>query len=291
MTAVPRVPVAPGLAAITAETDILLVDVWGVLHNGIRAHVAAGDALSQFRARGGTVVLVSNAPRSSAIVIPFLDGMGVPRSAYDGVVTSGDVSRNYLAGVGEKNLFYIGPPKDRTIFAGLPIRETAVAQADLVLCAGFEDDEKETPLDYVPRLSACLARNLTMVCANPDLVVERGHALVWCAGAIAEKYEKMGGDVIWTGKPHRIIYDAALTMARMTRNEDVPLARVMAIGDAIRTDVAGARGIGVRVLMTADGIHGGALLDDARHVSIAKADAFFSEAEFVPDHVIARLTP
>lgn len=291
MIAAPRVPVASGLAEITAETDTLLVDVWGVLHNGIRAHAAAGEALTQFRSRGGTVVLVSNAPRGSDIVIPFLDSMGVPRSAYDGMVTSGDVSRSYLASAGKRTLYYIGPPKDRTVFAGLPIQETPVAEAELALCAGFEDDERETPHDYVPRLSACLARNLTMVCANPDLVVERGHTLVWCAGAIAEKYEKMGGTVIWTGKPHRIIYDAALTMARTTRNADVPLSRVMAIGDAIRTDVAGARGLGVRVLMTADGIHGGALLDDARNVSSVKSEAFFSEAEFVPDHVIARLTP
>ena len=164
-------------------------------------------------------------------------------------------------------------------------------QADIVLCTGFEDDENETPLDYVPRLEACLARNLVMVCANPDLVVERGHTLVWCAGAIAGKYEKMGGRVVWTGKPHGIIYDAALEMARLTRNMDIPRARIMAIGDATRTDIAGARGLGVRALMTADGIHGSALLDERRDVDLAKAAAFFAQADYVPDFMIARLTP
>lgn len=284
-----NVPVAPGLAAITGDIDFLIVDVWGVLHNGIRAHVAAGEALTQFRRRGGTVVLVSNAPRGSQIVIPFLDGMGVPRSAYDGVVTSGDVARHHLAQSGPKNLFYIGPAKDRSVFASLPVTETAVAEADLVLCTGFEDDERETPEDYLARLEACRARDLPMICANPDLIVERGSQLVWCAGSIAERYEAMGGTVIWTGKPHRVIYDAALEMAQMTRNAPVPRERTMAIGDALRTDVAGARGLGVRVLMTADGIHGADLLDDQRNVDLAKASTFYARTDVRPDYVIARL--
>ncbi|MGL4496071.1 MAG: TIGR01459 family HAD-type hydrolase, partial [Beijerinckiaceae bacterium] len=270
------VPVAPGLAALTAGKHLLLVDVWGVLHNGITAHAAAGEALTQFRARGGTVILVSNAPRASDLVIGFLDGMGVPRSAYDGVVTSGDVARHVLSQAPERTLHYIGPPRDRSVFAGLPLQETDVAQAELVLCAGLEDDENETAADYDARLSACRARNLTMICSNPDLIVERGAKLVWCAGAIAERYQKIGGQVIWTGKPHRIIYEAAIDMARQTRNTEISAAQMMAIGDALRTDVAGARTLGIDVLMTADGIHGHDLLDERRFVDAAKAAAFFA---------------
>lgn len=285
------VPVAAGLATLTAGIDCLLVDVWGVLHNGVRAHAAAGEALTQFRQRGGTVVLVSNAPRGSHLVVPFLDSLGVPRAAYDGVVTSGDVARHYLARSAARTLHYIGPDKDRSLFDGLAFQETPVAQADLVLCAGLENDEAETPDDYRPTLAACHARGLPMVCANPDLIVERGHQLIWCAGAIAEIYEAMGGTVIWTGKPHGLIYEAALEMARNTRNADIPRSRIMAIGDALRTDVAGARALGVRVLMTADGIHGADLLNADRNIDSAKADAFFARAAIRPDHVIARLLP
>ncbi|WP_342359197.1 TIGR01459 family HAD-type hydrolase [Terrarubrum flagellatum] len=283
------VPVASGLSSLVQDIDLLLVDVWGVLHNGLAAHPAAGDALTKFRARGGFVVLVSNAPRGGDIVVGMLDRLGVPRTAYDGVVTSGDVSRAILARERPETLAYIGPDKDRVVFAGLKIRETDIAAADIALCTGLFNDEGETPDDYRAQLEACLARNLTMICANPDLIVERGAELLWCAGAIADKYERMGGRVVWTGKPHRVIYDAALDLAGLTLKKPIDLSRVMAIGDAIRTDVAGAAGLGVRSLMIADGIHAKDLFRGQRAIDAEKAQAFFATAEFKPDAAMARL--
>ncbi len=283
------IPIAAGLSTLVEDVDLLLVDVWGVLHNGLAAHPAASDALQTFRARGGFVVLVSNAPRGAELVIPFLDRLGVPRAAYDGVVTSGDVARAVLARGEHKTLLYVGPDKDRSVFAGLPIRETGLEEATVALCTGLVDDETETPDDYAPMLAQCATRGLPMICANPDLVVERGAQLIWCAGAIAERYEAIGGRVTWTGKPHRAVYDAAFEIATLTRGRHVDRARVMAIGDAIRTDVAGARGIGVRSLMIADGIHAQELLGTDREIDAAKASRFFAAAATAPDAVMARL--
>lgn len=282
--------ISDGLSSLVPDTDLLIVDVWGVLHNGLAAHPAAGDALARYRAGGGFVMLVSNAPRAGEIVVAFLDRLGVPQSAYDGVVTSGDLSRSILARSDYQSLAYFGPDRDRSLFAGLAVRETAIADADILLCAGLNDDENETPADYVDRLAQAKARNLPMICANPDLVVERGPKLLWCAGAIAEDYETLGGEVIWNGKPHAPIYEAALDIAQLSRGRAIPRDRIMAIGDAIRTDIAGARRLGVRSLMIADGIHAHDLLDDARRIDEAKADLFLGEAAFKPDALAARLT-
>lgn len=278
------------LSELTSGVELLLVDVWGVLHNGLAAHPAASDALARYRAQGGFVMLVSNAPRGGELVVEFLNKLGVPHDAYDGVVTSGDVSRSLLARGDYATLAYFGPDKDRSIFAGLSVRETPIAEAEVALCAGLADDETETPDDYVDRLEECRARNLPMICANPDLVVERGPQLIWCAGAIAEAYEKMGGAVIWTGKPHRAIYDAAIEIATLSLGHAIAPERIMAIGDAIRTDIAGAHGLGVRSLMTADGIHAHDLLNCARIVDADKASAFLSSATHQPSAMTARLT-
>ncbi|MBN9060928.1 MAG: TIGR01459 family HAD-type hydrolase [Rhizobiales bacterium] len=282
-------PIVHGLSGLVSGIDILLVDVWGVLHNGLAPHPAAGEALARFRRGGGFVTLVSNAPRESARVVEFLDGLGVTREAYDAVVTSGDITRTMLAQGKHRTLAYFGPDRDRSLFANLPLRETPIADAEIVLCAGLDDDETETPADYAGRLAECRARALPMICANPDLVVERGPRLIWCAGAIAEDYEKIGGAVAWTGKPHGMIYDAALDIAALSRRAPADRGRVMAIGDAIRTDVAGAHRLGVRSLMIADGIHARDLLGEDGQVDAAKAELFLGEAAFRPTAIAARL--
>lgn len=244
-----------GLRPLSARYDLLLCDIWGVVHNGVAAFAAASDALSRFRQRGGTVVLVSNAPRPAESILPQLDGLGVPRAAYDSVVTSGDGTRAALVERAREAVHHIGPERDLPLFAGLPLRFAPLDDAAAVVCTGLLDDQRETAEDYRERLELMRSRGLPMICANPDLVVERGDRLVPCAGAVAALYEEMGGAVIYTGKPHRPIYEASLERAAAIAGKPIDPARVLAIGDAIRTDIAGAAAFGIDAILIAGGIH------------------------------------
>jgi HAD superfamily hydrolase (TIGR01459 family) len=246
-------PVA-GLKALAGRYDALLCDVWGVIHNGVAAHRAASDALLRFRERG-VVILVSNAPRPADVILPHLDSLGVPRGAYDGVLTSGDLSRQALVERAGQAVHHLGPERDRPLFDGLTLTFAPAETADLVICTGLFDDERETAEDYRARLEAMRARDLPMICANPDIVVERGGQLIPCAGAIAALYEEMGGSVLYTGKPHRPIYEAALERVAAAAGRSIGPARVLAIGDAIRTDIRGAAAFGLDALLIAWGIH------------------------------------
>jgi HAD superfamily hydrolase (TIGR01459 family) len=235
--------------------DAVLCDVWGVVHNGVRAFPAAGEALTRFRERGGTVMLISNAPRPGNWVMRSLDDLGVVRQAYDGIVTSGDLARNYVSGRPGETVFHIGPERDLGIFDGLDIRFGALAEADYAICSGLFDDDRETPEDYRALLGEMRTRDLFMVCANPDLVVERGDRLVYCAGSVADLYATLGGEVLYAGKPHRPIYEAALARIAALRATSPDPARVLAIGDSVRTDLAGAHGFGIDCLFVTRGIH------------------------------------
>src|SRR5258706_5781068 len=198
---------------VAPRYDVVLCDIWGVVHDGIAAHAQACDALMRSRADGGTVVLVTNAPRPSPWVVHQLGRLGVPADAYDDVMTSGDLTREVVAGRVGGAVFHIGPQRDISIFDGLDVRLTPVATADYVVCSGLFDDTQETPDDYRDLMATIRGRGLFMVCANPDLVVERGDERVYCAGAIADLYATMGGEVLYAGKPHRPIYDAGLAKA------------------------------------------------------------------------------
>ncbi|MGO4572960.1 TIGR01459 family HAD-type hydrolase [Microvirga sp. 2TAF3] len=255
MTASTRPALVDGLQPIADRYDLLLCDVWGVLHNGIKAYEPASEALTRFREGGGRVVLVSNAPRPGTSVGIQLDGFGVPRTAYDSIVTSGDLTRLSIEERLGQVVHHIGPPRDMPIYDGLDIRFGGIGEADYVVCSGFTNDEKETVEDYRARLEAMLARRLLMVCANPDLIVERGNVIVPCAGTLALAYEEMGGDVYYAGKPHAPIYECAIAVAARLSGRDIPKDRVLAIGDAIRTDIAGAAGYGIDSLLIARGIH------------------------------------
>jgi HAD superfamily hydrolase (TIGR01459 family) len=255
MTATLRPALVEGLQPLAGRYDLVLCDVWGVLHNGVKAYEAASEALTRFRAGGGRVVLVSNAPRPGSAVGTQLDGFGVPRSAYDAIVTSGDLTRIAIQERLDKVVHHIGPPRDMPIYQGLDVRFGSIEEADYVVCSGFDDDETETAEDYRPRLAAMLKRRLWMVCANPDLVVERGQTMVPCAGAIAQLYEEMGGQVYYAGKPHAPIYEKAIAVASELNGRMLPKDKVLAIGDAIRTDIAGAVGYGIDSLLIARGIH------------------------------------
>jgi HAD superfamily hydrolase (TIGR01459 family) len=277
-------------ADIAGDYDLILCDVWGVLHDGLNAFPAAGEALTRFREKGGRVVLVSNAPRPGTLVTRQLDDYGVPRTAYDDIRTSGDLSRAIVAENGARPFHHIGPERDLGLFRELEGRATALDEADYVVCTGLFDDETETAEDYAETLAAMRARDLLMVCANPDLVVERGHQLIVCAGAIAAAYEDLGGRTITPGKPHRPIYDAALALGEELLGRSVDRRRVIGVGDAIRTDVAGGHGAGIDTLLVARGIH--ALELGASHDRIDPdfALAWAAAQPVRPTHVIHDLT-
>jgi HAD superfamily hydrolase (TIGR01459 family) len=255
MTAPVRPALVEGLQPLSDRYDLVLCDIWGVLHNGLKAYEAAGEALTRFRDGGGLVVLVSNAPRPGASVGAQLDGFGVPRSAYDAIVTSGDLTRLAIEERLRQVVHHIGPPRDLPMFEGLDIRFGSIDEADYAVCSGLENDEVESAADYLPRLDAMLRRDLLMICANPDLLVERGHRIVPCAGAIGLAYEEIGGRVYYAGKPHRPIYERALALAADLAGREIAKPRVLAIGDAIRTDIAGAAAFGIDSLLIARGIH------------------------------------
>src|SRR5262245_39080780 len=206
-------------ATLAPHYDAVLSDVWGVIHNGVAAFPAASDALARFRLKGGAVSLISNAPRPGAQVIQMLDRMGVPRTAYDAIVTSGDVTRAMVTQRPGEPFYLIGPERDHTIFTGLDAPFSTPEQAKYVICTGLFNDEVETPDDYAEQLAALRARNLFMICANPDIVVERGDKLVYCAGALADAYAALGGEVYYAGKPHRPLYDMALGEIARARAE------------------------------------------------------------------------
>ena len=211
MTAIPTLA---GLAEVADRYDLILCDVWGVLHDGQTAHGPAGAALIRFRGLPGPrprrVVLVSNAPRPGDGVGRILDRFGVPREAYDAILTSGDLTRDLIAQRPGARIRHLGPERDLGIFQGLDLSLVPEAEADLVVCTGLFDDRSETADDYRPELTRLAARGLTMICANPDLVVESGNRLIPCAGLLAAAYAEVGGAVIYAGKPHRPVYEAAL---------------------------------------------------------------------------------
>ena len=241
------------LSAITAGYQLVLSDVWGVLHNGVDAFPAACVALADARKAGVTVVLITNSPRPAPGVIEQLRVLGVPDEAYDRIVTSGDVTRRLIA-EGPNRVFLLGPERDMPLLEGLDVTVTGEESAEAIVCTGFFDDEKEVPEDYHDMLSRFVARGAPLICANPDLVVERGHRIIPCAGAVAAYYEQLGGSTRIAGKPHRLIYEAALAAAREVRGE-IDMARVIAVGDGMPTDVKGALSYGLDLLYISGGIH------------------------------------
>jgi HAD superfamily hydrolase (TIGR01459 family) len=249
------IPIISSVAALADESDAWICDVWGVLHNGAKSFRAASDACMRFRERGGVVVLLSNAPRPAASVLPYLDGLGVPREVFDAIITSGDLARKLVRERRADPLFHLGPERDLPLFDGLGVRFTDASYARLVVCTGLFDDVHETPEAYSATLGALASRNIPMICANPDLTVERGERLVYCAGALAEAYERLGGPVTYAGKPHLPVYALVMEEIEKLKGSAVPKERILAIGDGIRTDIRGAANAGVPSLFIASAIH------------------------------------
>jgi HAD superfamily hydrolase (TIGR01459 family) len=272
---------------LAPDYDVLLCDVWGVVHNGVTAFPHACDALMRARARGAAVILITNAPRQSTVVARQLEKMHVPREIYDAIVSSGDVTRAVIEARPGQSLFHLGPERDRSMFTGFKV--APLETADYVVCSGLDNDDVETPENYRARLETMLARKLFMVCANPDVVVERGDKLVYCAGSLADLYATMGGEVLYAGKPYRPIYNMALAKAQAAAGRKVAASRVLAIGDSVRTDLKGARTAGVDFLFVTSGIHAEELGGRERPDSNALS-ATFAAAGGRPKAVMRELT-
>lgn len=239
---------------LTGQYDVLFCDVWGVVHNGVSAYPAAIDALKRARAKGVTVILVTNSPRPHQGVEAQMLLLGVPEDAYDRVVTSGDVTRDLIA-EGPRKVFHIGNERELSIYDGLGVELVEEFEASGVVCTGLFDDEVETPENYTELLTRLRSRDLPFICANPDIMVERGARLIWCAGALARDYGQLGGRTFIAGKPHRPIYEAALHAAEEIRGSSIDKSRILGIGDGVLTDVKGAAGFGLDVLYISGGVH------------------------------------
>jgi HAD superfamily hydrolase (TIGR01459 family) len=235
--------------------EVVLSDIWGVVHNGLEAFPEACEALHTYRQRGGTVILITNAPRPADSVQRQLRKLGVADETYDAIVSSGDLTRHFVSDHPGKKMFWLGPERDNSIYRGLEAEIGPLEQADYIVCTGLFDDETETPEDYRAMMLQARERKLPLICANPDIVVERGDRLIYCAGAIAELYRELGGEVTFYGKPHRPIYERAMALAAERRGHPAPLDRVLAIGDSVRTDLTGALGFGIDCLFVTRGIH------------------------------------
>jgi HAD superfamily hydrolase (TIGR01459 family) len=250
-----------GLGDISDRYDAILCDIWGVLHNGVASFAPAWQALVEYRRRGGAVVLISNAPRPSPPVRRQVLKLGVSPEAFDAITTSGDVTIELIADRIGDPVLHIGPSRDLSLFDAAA--EAAGSQPKLVplevarygVCTGLRSDEIETPEDYEMELRAMARRTMPMVCANPDVVIHRGANLVYCAGALARRYEDFGGAVVYAGKPHAPIYRRALTLAERALGAPIGKHRVLAIGDGMNTDIAGAARAGLDALFVTRGIH------------------------------------
>ena len=273
----------PALSAVAGDYDILLCDVWGVIHNGRESWPEACEALTRFNAAGGHVVLISNSPRPSSDVVAQLDGLGVPRDSWKAFVTSGDATRAELARRAPGPAWIIGPDRDWPLYEGLGLNlAEGAGDAAFVSVTGPRDDATETPEDYRERLIPAVERDLELICANPDRVVQKGDRLIYCGGALADLYEALGGRVVMAGKPFGPIYDLALKEAEALLGRTVDRSRVLCIGDGVVTDVLGANAQALDCLFIAQGIHGdkarGAdgALDPARAGELLKAETAYA---------------
>lgn len=248
-------PTISGLSDIAGRYDAVLSDVWGVIHNGVHAFPEAVDALRRFRQGGGRAVLITNAPRPSAPIIAMLDDLGVPRDAYDAIVSSGDCTRAMIERYRGRAIHHVGPETtDDALYDGLDVSRTGPEEAEAVVVTDLDTDD-DTPEMYRERARFWLSRKLPMICANPDRVVEHGDKIIYCGGALGDLYSAMGGMVHMAGKPYPPIYEEAFRLAESAAGGSIDKSRVLAIGDSVRTDAAGAAQFGVDLLFITGSIH------------------------------------
>ena len=275
------------LEDLSKAYSAILCDVWGVVHNGERHFPVAASALARAREAAIPVVLITNSPRRSADVVAQMNAIGVPPSAYDRVVTSGDVTRDLIA-EGPRKIFHIGADRDFTLYEGLDVELVEEFEASGVVCTGLFDDEVEKPEDYTELLRRLRVRNLPFICANPDIMVERGERIIWCAGALARDYAQFGGRTLIAGKPYAPIYTVAMKEVAESLGRPVERSEVLAIGDGMLTDVKGAADNGFDVLYVSGGIHARDY-GDAAQPDPARLATFLEKHGYRPVAVIPKL--
>lgn len=244
-----------GLSEVASGFDAFILDLWGVVHDGVEAYPGARDTLAAIRAAGKKTILLSNAPRRADSLVEQMARMGIERGLYDLVLSSGEAvhmelqrrTDPFYARLGNR-LYHMGPERDENVFQGLDLTSVDIEHADFILNTG-PWDVRETVEDYVPKMQVGIERRLPMICANPDHAVIRQGQRVVCAGALAQCYAEMGGQVSMRGKPDPAIYDVALEMLGVERN------RVLAVGDALHTDIKGANASRLRSVFVTQGIH------------------------------------
>jgi HAD superfamily hydrolase (TIGR01459 family) len=284
-------------AEISANYNLALVDLWGCVHNGQRVYPAAEAALQAFRKAGGCVVLVTNSPRPTIGVQKQLDAMGLAKDAYDGIATSGDAAQaGMLMGAVGRRVWHLGPEKDDGFFTKLPdwakdqppIERVPFDEAEGIVCTGPFNEMEETPEDYRGRFLSAKVRGLKLLCANPDLIVDYGDTRIYCAGALAQLYDQMGGESFYFGKPHPPIYDLARRVATQTGlkfSED----RTIAIGDGIGTDIKGGMVEGFDTLFITGGLAASEFGTDVENPDAALLDDWIGAQDMRPTFAIGRL--
>lgn len=278
------------LDEIAGNYDALLCDLWGCYHDGLRPYPAAMEALRRFRSRGGTVVLLTNAPRPAHSVESFLTRIGAERDSWDAIVSSGGACQSALqSGEAGTRFHYVGPERDLHMLTGIGLDPAPLLEADAVLLTGLRDDATETPDDYAAELEAWKARGLLVLCANPDIIVDRGSERLWCAGALAQAYERLGGRVLWFGKPHAPVYARCRQVIAELRGGALDDRRILAMGDGLPTDVAGAAREGLDCLFVTGGLAAAELGPDPEHPDAARLTALLQKQGASPAFSIGRL--
>ncbi len=289
--------IVQSLSEIGAQYDALFCDLWGCVHDGLRPFPAAVAALQSYRARGGKVVLVTNSPRPRAGVAMQLDEIGVPRDAWDTIATSGDSARAAMfQGVVGHNVHFIGNPQtDSGFFEPLKILDDPVKidvvpleKAEGIVCTGPRDPLAD-PSVYRPEFLYAKTKGLKLLCANPDIVVDRGDSREWCAGALAQLYTEMGGESLYFGKPHPPIYD--LARRRLTALDDrvIDDGRILAVGDGIGTDIKGGMGEGIDTLFITGGLEAARFGANIENPDAGLLDDWLAGIEVTPTYNIGRL--
>jgi len=289
------VPFADGIAAFVDNYDAVVIDLWGVIHDGVTLYPGVADCLQRLTDQRMPYAMLSNAPRRADVIAESMEEMGLPRVLYPHIMSSGEATRRGLTdrreawfdGVGDR-CFHIGPERDVNLFEDINLELVgSIDEADFILNTGPWEDG-ETVADYENNLMAGARGGLKMVCANPDLEVIRGGRKIICAGALAQRYEELGGYVMYYGKPYPPIYDSCLHLIG-----DPDPTRVLAIGDSLRTDIAGAAAMGMDSILVLGGIHGDALVsgnaDQLHDLEVKIADACKEDGHF-PIAAIAEFT-
>jgi HAD superfamily hydrolase (TIGR01459 family) len=282
--------IVQSLAEVGGAYEALLVDLWGCYHDGIAPWPAAMAALRDYRARGGIVILLTNAPRPAYSVKRFLERIGAAEDSYDGIMSSGAACRRAIRrGEYGQRFHYVGPPRDLHMLTDLGLEDLPLEQAGAILCTGLVDDMTETPADYAGQIAEWRAHGLTLLCANPDLVVDRGERRLFCAGSIARAYERAGGAVVWFGKPHAPTYDQSFDLLAEIAGRDIPRDKVLAIGDGIGTDVKGGLDYGLDVMFVSGGLAAAETGGDPEHPDPARLEAYLAAHGVAPQFAIGRL--